>query len=64
MSPARGTSQSDVTCALSTTDDGVQVRFTAEARSPSISDALAEILRGAGIRTTEANDLTLTFPYA
>ena len=64
VSPARGTSQSDVTCALSTTEDGVQVRFEAEARPASISDALAEILRGAGVRSSEGNDLTLTFPYA
>ena len=64
VSPARGTSQSDVTCALSTTEDGVQVRIEAEARSAAISDALAEILRGAGVRSSERNDLTLTFPYA
>lgn len=64
VSPARGTPRSEVTCTLSTADDGVQVRFTAEGRSATLPDALAEILRGAGVRWSEGNELSLTFSHA
>ena len=64
VSPARGTALSDVTCTLSSSDDGVQVRFAADGRSVSTSDALADIMRGAGVRWTEGNNLSLVFPRA
>jgi signal transduction histidine kinase len=62
VSPARGTSMSEVTCTLSSNDDGVQVRFTAPGRSAATTEALAEIMRGAGVRWTEGNELSLTYP--
>ena len=64
VSPARGTALSDVTCSLSAGDDGVHVRFAADGRRVSTTDALAEVMRGAGIRWTEGNDFSLVFPRA
>ena len=64
VSPARGTALSGVTCSLSSGDDGVHVRFAADGRSVSTTDALAEIMRSAGVRWTEGNDLSLVFPRA
>jgi len=64
VSPARGMVLSDVTCTLSSHADGVEVRFAADGRSASTTDALAEVMRGAGIRWTEGNDLSLVFPRA
>ena len=64
VSPARGASLSDVTCALSGTEEGVRVRFSAVGRSASTSDALAEVMRGAGVRWTDGHELSLTFPGA
>ena len=63
VSPARGTALSEVTCSLSSSDDGVHVRFAAPGRRASATDALAEIMRGAGIRWTEGNELSLTYPH-
>lgn len=63
-SPARGSALSNVTCTLSSDTDGVQVRIAADGRSPSMSPSLAEVLRGAGVRFDEGNDLSLTFPRA
>ena len=63
-SPARGTALSDVSCTLSSMDEGIQVRFAAAGRSVFTTDALAEIMRNAGIRWTDGNDLSLTFPRA
>jgi signal transduction histidine kinase len=62
VSPARGTVLSEVTCDLSSQDDGVRVRFVAPGRTVSTTEALAEIMRGAGIRWTEGNELSLTYP--
>ena len=64
VSPARGTALSEVTCVLSSGDDGVQVRFSAPGRRASTTEALAEIMRSAGIRWTEGNELSLTYPRA
>lgn len=64
VSPARGTSLSEVTCTLSVTEAGVQVRFAAVGRPASTSDLFAEIMRGAGVRWTDGNDISLTFPSA
>jgi signal transduction histidine kinase len=64
VSPARGTALSDVTCTLSSSDDGVHVCFAADGRNAHSSDALAEIMRGAGVRWTDGKDLSLTFPRA
>lgn len=62
VSPARGTVLSEVTCVLSSQDDGVYVRFVAPGRTVSTTETLAEIMRGAGIRWTEGNELSLTYP--
>jgi signal transduction histidine kinase len=64
VSPARGAALSEVTCSLSSTEDGVRVRFAADGRHATMPDALAEVLRNAGLRWTEANDISLTFPRA
>ena len=64
VSPARGSSLSEVTCTLSTNDEGVRVRFAAGNRTATAPDALAEVLRGAGVRWTDGNDISLTFPPA
>ncbi|CAN5318771.1 hypothetical protein BH09GEM1_BH09GEM1_47550 [soil metagenome] len=64
VSPSRGTSRSGVTCRLSSSEDGVAVRIAAEGRTVSTSDALAEIMRGAGVSWTDGSELSLTFPRA
>ena len=64
VSPARGTSLSEVTCTLATSDDGVHVRFAADGRTASTPDALADVMRSAGVRSTDGNDISLTFPRA
>ena len=64
VSPARGTRLSDVTCTLSTSDEGVMVRLAAAGRTATPPEALADVMRGAGIRWTDGNDLSLTFPRA
>lgn len=62
VSPARGTRLSEVKCTLSSGDEGVRVRFSADARTIATTDALADVMRGAGVRWTDGNELSLTFP--
>lgn len=64
VSPTRGQQQSEVTCTLATTIDGILVRFDAGGRTTPTPESRAEILRAAGVRSSEGNELTLTFPRA
>jgi len=55
---------SEVTCTLAGNDDAVQVVIAAEGRRATIPNGVAHILRGAGVRWTEGQDLSLAFPRA
>ena len=55
---------SDVTCTLAGHDDAVQVVIAAEGRRATMPDGVADILRGAGVRWTDGDDLSLAFPRA
>ena len=60
----RGRRPSAVTCTITGTDAAVQVVIAAEGRRATMPDRLAHTLRGAGVRWTEGDDLSLAFPRA
>lgn len=62
VSPARGTRLSEVKCTLSSSEAGVHVRLAADGRTIVTTDALADVMRGAGVRWTDGNELSLTYP--
>lgn len=55
---------SKVTCTIGGSDDAVEVVISAEGRRATIPEGIAELLRGAGVRWTEEDDLSLAFPRA
>ena len=55
---------SEVTCTLSCNDDMVHVAISASERRAMMPEGVADIVRGAGVRWTEGNDLSLAFPRA
>ena len=55
---------SPVTCAMSVDHDWVRVVMSADGRQAAMPDALADVLRSAGIRWTEGEQLSLAFPRA
>ncbi|MEO8624737.1 MAG: hypothetical protein ABI625_26880 [bacterium] len=55
---------SEVTCTLAHADDAVQVVIAAGGRRGTIPEGIAALLRGAGVRWTEGDDLSLAFPRA
>ena len=55
---------SDVTCTIAGTPDVVQVVIAAEGRRGAISDDVADVLRGAGVRWTGGDEVSLAFPRA
>ena len=60
----RGRRPSVVTCTITGTDAAVQVVIAAEGRRATMPHRLAHTLRGAGVRWTEGDDLSLAFPRA
>ncbi|MEP7000898.1 MAG: hypothetical protein ABI969_10490 [bacterium] len=55
---------SEVTCTLAHADDAVRVVIAAAGRRASMPEGIAALLRGAGVRWTEGDDLSLAFPRA
>ena len=53
---------SPVTCAMNVDDEWVRVLISAGGRQPAMSEALADVLRSAGVRWTEGENLSLAFP--
>jgi signal transduction histidine kinase len=55
---------SEVTCTLAGSDDAIHVVIAADGRRATVPDGVADLLRGAGVRWTERDDLSLAFPRA
>ena len=55
---------SGVTCTLGGDDEVVEVVIAAGGRAVPMSEGVAEVLRGAGVRLSEGKDLSLAFPRA
>ena len=60
----RGRRPSAVTCTITGTDTSVQVVIAADGRRVTMPDGIAGTLRGAGVRWTDGDDLSLAFPRA
>jgi signal transduction histidine kinase len=61
---AREPQLSPVTCTMDMDDESVRVLISAGERQPAMPEALADVLRSAGVRWTEGQNLSLAFPRA
>ncbi|MEP6992126.1 MAG: hypothetical protein ABJA80_14430 [bacterium] len=51
-----------VRCTITADEQAVQVRLAADGRRATMPEGVADILRGAGVRWTDGDDLSLAFP--